>query len=179
MVGEATRLERIPSVLTITRSAASRPALAAPAVLATGIDVSRYALIVILALIGLSKFTAGEAAGIAPLVAHSPLLAWTAVFGSQQTTSDVIGASELLIVVLLLLRPIFPRAAALGALLAIGTFLITLSFLITTPHAFAFQGLAVLGDVGAFLIKDLGLLGASIVVLGDALAASQKRNGRG
>jgi reactive chlorine resistance protein C len=162
-------------VQTLTRTAANRPTVAGSAISAAGVEISRYALIIILALIGLSKFTAVEAAGIAPLVRHSPLLAWTAFLGSQQATSNLIGATELVIVVLLLLRPIFPRAAALGALLAVGTFLTTLSFLITTPHAFAFQGLAVLGDLGAFLIKDLGLLGASVVVLGEALTASQRR----
>ena len=162
-------------MLTATRSAAAAPSIAASTIGAVGVEISRYSLIVVLGLIGLSKFTAGEAAGIAPLVAHSPLLAWTAVLGSQQATSNVIGAVELLTVVLLLARPFSPRAAAVGALLAIGTFLTTLSFLLTTPHAFAFQGLAVLGDLGAFVIKDLVLLGASVVVLGEAMSAFPKR----
>src|ERR1700746_2814778 len=43
---------------------------------ATGIVVSRYGLVVVLLLIGALKFTPGEAAGIQPLVAHSPLMSW-------------------------------------------------------------------------------------------------------
>jgi len=41
-----------------------------------GIYVSRYGLVVILLLIGVIKFTAGEAQGIQPLVANSPLMFW-------------------------------------------------------------------------------------------------------
>ncbi|HTJ24682.1 MAG TPA: DUF417 family protein [Candidatus Limnocylindria bacterium] len=141
-----------------------------------GVAICRYALIVVIGLIGLSKFTAGEANAVAPLIAHSPFLAWTAAFGTQ-AASNAIGTVELIVVALLLARPFAPRAAALGALLAVGTFLTTSSFLITTPHAFAFDGLAVLSDVGAFLIKDLVLLGASVVVLGDALTAAARRTG--
>jgi uncharacterized membrane protein YkgB len=139
-----------------------------------GIEISRYALAVVIAIIGLSKFTAGEAAAVAPLIAHSPFLAWTSVFGVQ-ATSNALGAIEIVIVLLLLARPFSVRAGALGAALAVGTFLTTSSFLLTTPHAFVFNGLAVLSDVGAFLIKDLALLGASVVVLGEALSAIAAR----
>jgi reactive chlorine resistance protein C len=158
-------------VSTVTRAARTARALSPAVVTTIGIEVCRYALIVVIGVIGLSKFTSGEAAAIAPLVLHSPFLAWTAIFGSQ-ATSDAIGSVELLIVVLLLARPFSARAGALGAALAVGTFLTTSSFLLTTPHVFTFNnGLAILSDVGAFLIKDLGLLGASIVVLGEALHA--------
>lgn len=155
---------------TVTRAARTTRALSPAIVTTIGVEICRYALIVVIGVIGLSKFTSGEAAGIAPLVLHSPFLAWTAIFGSQ-ATSDAIGSVELLIAVLLLARPLSARAAALGAILAVGTFLTTLSFLLTTPHALTFNGLAILSDVGAFLIKDLVLLGASTVVLGEALTA--------
>jgi uncharacterized membrane protein YkgB len=39
-----------------------------------GVGVSRYGLVVVLMLIGLLKFTPAEAAGIQPLVLHSPLM---------------------------------------------------------------------------------------------------------
>jgi uncharacterized membrane protein YkgB len=160
-------------VLTATRTSAQRSIVSPAAVTILGIEICRYGLAVIIGVIGLSKFTAGEAAAIAPLIGHSPFLAWTSVFGSQ-ATSNALGSVELVIAFLLLARPFSPRATALGAVLAIGTFLTTLSFLFSTPQAFAFNGLAVLGDVGAFLIKDLGLLGASFVVLGEALSAARR-----
>jgi reactive chlorine resistance protein C len=164
-------------VTTVTRAARTARALSPAVVTAIGIEVCRYALIVVIGVIGLSKFTSGEASAIAPLVLHSPFLAWTAIFGSQ-ATSDAIGSIELLTAVLLLARPFSARAAALGAALAVGTFLTTSSFLLTTPHTFAFNGLAILSDAGAFLVKDLGLLGASIVVLGEALLAVAAREDR-
>jgi reactive chlorine resistance protein C len=161
-------------VLTATRTSPQRRVISPAAVTSIGIEISRYALAVIVGIIGLSKFTSGEASAIAPLIAHSPFLAWTSVFGVQ-ATSNAIGSVEIVIALLLLARPVSARAGLLGAALAVGTFLTTSSFLLTTPHVFAFNGLAVLSDTGAFLIKDLGLLGASIVVLGEALSAITAR----
>jgi uncharacterized membrane protein YkgB len=154
----------------------TRPSSAGASVTALGTALARYALAAILGLIGLSKFTAGEATGIMPLVAHSPLLGWTYALGSTQSVSDIIGAVELLTAILLLSRPLSARAAAAGGVLAVLTFLTTLSFLFSTPGAFAFSGLAVLSDIGGFLIKDLGLLAAALVVLGESLSAWKKSN---
>lgn len=154
--------------------AVARSVLDGERVMRVGIVLARYSLVIVLGLIGLSKFTSEEATGIMPLVQHSPLLGWAYGLGSTQAVSDAIGVSELLVVVLLLLRPILPRATIVGGVLATLTFLTTLSFLLSTPGAFVFHGLAVLGDVGAFLIKDLALLAASVVVLGEALTATAR-----
>ena len=43
---------------------------------AWGVSISRYGLVVVFLLIGFLKFTASEAAGIQPLVAHSPFMSW-------------------------------------------------------------------------------------------------------
>ena len=43
---------------------------------AVGRELARYGLVVVVAWIGLMKFTAYEAEGISPFVAHSPLLSW-------------------------------------------------------------------------------------------------------
>ncbi len=145
------------------------------AISAASVIVARIALAATLGLIGFSKFTAAEAAGIMPLIAHSPLLSWLYSIGSVQAVSNIIGTSELVTVGLILLRPVSARAAAVGGLLAVLTFLTTLTFLLSTPGAFAFHGLAVLSDTGAFLIKDLGLLTASLVVLGEALTATHRQ----
>lgn len=56
-----------------------------------GIVVSPYGLVVVLTLIGLLKFTAVEAAGIQPLVAHSPLMSWMYALFSIQAVSNLIG----------------------------------------------------------------------------------------
>src|SRR6201997_998937 len=102
---------------------------------ATGIVVSRYGLVVVLLLIGVLKFTPGEAAGIQPLVAHSPLMSWMYGLLSIQGVSNVIGAIEIATAGLISLRPLSPKASFVGSLAAVLTFLLTISFLFSTPGA--------------------------------------------
>ena len=135
-----------------------------------GIRLSRYGLVLTLLLIGALKFTPGEAQGIQPLVANSPLMSWLYRLFSLQTVSDLIGVTELAVAVLIALRPISAKLSFIGSLGAAITFLLTLSFLFSTPDAFHFShGLPILGDSGQFLIKDLVLLGASIWTAAEAL----------
>ena len=137
-----------------------------------GIWVSRYGLVVVLLLIGVLKFTPGEAAGIQPLVAHSPLMSWMYSLLSVQG-ANLIGAIEIAIALLIALRPLSPKASFVGSLGAIVTFLLTLSFLFSTPGAaqlnYAFP---ILGEAGQFLIKDIVLLGASFWTAAEALGAA-------
>ncbi len=138
----------------------------------TGVMVSRYGLVVVLLLIGVLKFTSAEAAGIRPLIANSPLMSWMYHWLSVQAASNLIGTIEITVAILLALRPIFPRASFFGSLGAIATFLLTLSFLFSTPGAMHFShGFPVLGNAGQFLIKDLVLLGASIWTAAEASRA--------
>ena len=44
---------------------------------AVGSGLARYGLVVVVGWIGIMKFTAYEAEGISPFVAHSPLLSWS------------------------------------------------------------------------------------------------------
>jgi reactive chlorine resistance protein C len=140
-----------------------------------GVSISRYGLVVVLLLIGALKFTAGEAAGIQPLVAHSPLMSWMYGLLSVQGVSNVIGAIEIAIAALIALRPLSPKASLVGSLGAVVTFLLTVSFLLTTPGAAQLRyGFPVLGDAGQFLIKDLVLLGASFWTAAEAYGAAQR-----
>jgi reactive chlorine resistance protein C len=98
---------------------------------AAGRELARYGLVVVVAWIGLMKFTAYEAEGIRPFVASSPLLSW--VYGplSVRGFSAVLGVVEVAIALLIAARPLSPRVSALGSALAVGMFLTTLSFLVT------------------------------------------------
>ena len=138
-----------------------------------GVSISRYGLVVVFLLIGFLKFTSSEAAGIQPLVAHSPLLSWLYSVLSVQGVSNLIGAIEIAIAVLLALRPVSAKASFIGSLGSIVTFLLTTSFLFSTPGAVELNhGLPVLGDAGQFLIKDVVLLGASFWTASEALGAA-------
>jgi uncharacterized membrane protein YkgB len=145
---------------------------------AVGRALARYGLVVVVAWIGLMKFTAYEAEGIRLYVTNSPLLSW--VYGplSVRGFSAMLGVVEVAIALLIAARPLSSRASALGSALAVGTFLTTLSFLVTTPgvwepSAGGFPALS--GRPGQFLLKDLALLGISLWSLGEAWQASQRR----
>lgn len=136
-----------------------------------------YSLAAVLFYIGGLKFLAYEAEGISDLVSNSPLMAWTYSLLSVRGLSAAIGVSELIIAVLIALRPISARASAIGSFMAVGMFLTTLSFLFTTPgvieSAAGFPALSVVP--GQFLLKDLVLLAAAIWTLGDSLKALASR----
>ena len=157
-----------------TAGAESLSPEAARRVEALGLGALRLALAGILAGYGALKFAAFEAEAIRPLVENSPLLSWLYAVFSERAASGLIGAVELATAALLLARPRAPRAAALGGLLAAGTFLVTLSFLFTTPGA-----LSPAHPAHGFLVKDVVLLGAALALGGEALRAAVEARGRG
>lgn len=140
-----------------------------------GAQVFRYGLVLIFVWAGLLKFTAYEAKNIEPLVINSPIWAWAYHAFGLQGLSNVIGVIEVSIGVLIATRAIWPKASAIGSMGAIVTFLITLSFMLTTPGVwepgYGFPALSALP--GQFLAKDLVLLGVSIWTAGEAWRASR------
>jgi uncharacterized membrane protein YkgB len=100
-------------------------------------------------------------------VANSPFLGWLYAVTSVQGASNLIGVLELALAALLAVRPWWPRISVVGSLGATVTFLITLSFLFTTP------GLS--PEWQGFLMKDLVLVGAALWTAGDALRAVEER----
>ena len=143
-----------------------------------GRELARYGLVVVVAWIGLMKFTAYEAEGIRPFVANSPLMSWVYGLMSVRGFSAALGVVEVAIAILIATRPLSARASALGSALAVGMFLTTLSFLVTTPDVWepsagGFPALSALP--GQFLIKDLALLGISLWTLGEAWRVNEQR----
>ena len=143
---------------------------------AVGRELTRYGLVVVVGWIGLMKFTTYEAEGISPFVAHSPLMSWVYGFMSVRGFSVVLGVVEVGIALRIAARPFWPRASALGSALAVGMFLTTLSFLVTTPGVWVpGLGFPALAIPGQFLLKDLALLGISVWSLGEGWQASERR----
>ena len=136
----------------------------------------RYGLVLILGWIGAMKFTAYEAEGIQALVATSPLMSWMYKSFSLQATSNIIGVAELIAAVLIAIRPLSAKLSAIGSVLAICTFLSTLTFLFSLPGwEKSLGGFPALSGSGGFLLKDVVLLGAAFWTLGDSLT-TRKRN---
>ena len=145
---------------------------------AVGRGLARNGLAVVVTWIGLMKFTAYEAEGIRPFVANSPLMSWVYGLMSVQGFSALLGGVEVAIAILIATRPLSARASALGSALAVGMFLTTLSFLVTTPGVWepSLGGFPALSAIpGQFLIKDLALLGISLWTLGEAWQVSEQR----
>jgi uncharacterized membrane protein YkgB len=117
------------------------------------------------------KFTEYEAKGIEPLVAHSPFMGWIYNFLSVQQFSNVLGAVELTVALLIGLRAISPMACALGSAAAVMMFTTTLTFLFSTPgwepSLGGFPALSAMP--GQFLLKDVVLIGVAMYSLAEAL----------
>ena len=147
-----------------------------------GVFLIRYGLVLVLLWIGAMKFTAYEAEGIGPLVRSSPLMSWLYNVLSLQGVSNLLGVTEIATAVLIALRPVSAKLAAVGSCVAILTFLTTLTFLFTLPGwEKSLGGFPALSGSGGFLLKDAVLLGASVWSLGEALAAGKRaaRRSRG
>ncbi|WP_422929471.1 YkgB family protein [Singulisphaera sp. PoT] len=144
-----------------------------------GLHVCRYGLVIVLLWIGGMKFTAYEAEGIKPLVTNSPPMSWVYQVMSVRGFSSFLGVVEIVIGLLIALRPAWPLGSAVGSGLAVGMFLTTLSFLVTTPgwepSLGGFPGLSAMP--GQFLLKDLVLLGVSLFTAGEALGAVRTSRG--
>lgn len=137
---------------------------------AVGRHSVRYGLVLVLLWIGGMKFTAYEAAGISGFVSNSPLMSWAYSLFSVQGFSALLGVTEIVVALLIAARPLSTRAALVGSASAVGMFLTTLSFLLTTPgvweaSAGGFPALSVVP--GQFLVKDLVLFGASLWMFGE------------
>ena len=130
----------------------------------------RWALVIIFLWFGGMKFTAYEAAAIAPFIEHSPIMSWFHALFEAQAASYVIGVIELSTAAALILGAFQPIFSALGAAMSVATYLITLTFFLSTPGvAVATAGgfPTISAAPGQFLLKDLVLLAASLFLLLD------------
>jgi uncharacterized membrane protein YkgB len=129
-----------------------------------GRGVLRYGLVALLLIYGALKFFEFEAIAIQPLIENHPLMSWLVDVFGLRGASALIGVTELVAAVLIVLRGFAPRLSAYGSLLAAGMFVMTLSFLITTPQ-----------PPTGFLLKDLMLLGAALYTAGEAFSATRRQ----
>lgn len=130
-----------------------------------GKGIARYSVVLFFLGFGLMKFTADEATAIHPLLVHSPFLFWLPRLVDQQLSSDTIGVVEIALAMMMASRFLAPRVCAIGSFGIAASLVVTLSFLVTTP------GLD--PGLGAFIIKDLTLLGVALWSAGEALAADR------
>ena len=128
-----------------------------------GFYVSYLGTFLILLWIGIFKFTLTEAEAIRGLVENHPFMSWMYDFFSVQVVSGVIGTIERITALLLLLGLKWKMIRVAGGLFVILTFLITISFLFTTPGVWKMvDGIPV---TDFFILKDLVILGFGGIII--------------
>ncbi|MGF7231184.1 YkgB family protein [Arachidicoccus sp.] len=142
-----------------------------------GAKIIRFGLALVLIWIGFLKFTAYEAMGIKGLVVNSPFFSWTYPAFGVRGFSNILGGIEIALGILICLKSINPKVSFWGSLGAIVMFILTLTFLLSTPGiiqtGFSFPFISPMP--GQFLLKDFVLLGAAVWTAGDALAALKQK----
>ena len=141
-----------------------------------GAAIIRYGLALVLIWIGFLKFTPYEAEGIQGLVTNSPFFSWTYAAFGVRGFSNILGAIEIALGILICIKSFSPKISFWGSIGAIVMFISTLTFLLSTPGiiqmGFSFPFISPMP--GQFLLKDIVLLGASVWTAGDALIASRQ-----
>ena len=117
----------------------------------------------ILAWIGVYKFTLTEAKLIQPLVENHFAMGWLYKLFSIQMVSNLIGATEIAVAIALLIGIKHQKIAYFSGIAATIIFITTLSFLFTTPNTWKVSdGILV---TNFFLLKDILFLAVSISVI--------------
>ena len=122
-----------------------------------GYYISLLGIVLIMLWIGVFKFTPTEAAGIKPLVENHLLLFWL------YDVLNLFGVIEISTGLLLLFSLKFDVLRPLAALCLIATFVITLSFLFTTPGIWKIVDGVPSTDF--FILKDIPMLGLGFMYL--------------
>lgn len=145
--------------------------------MAIGTYGAYFALAIIYFWFGGMKFTHYEAQGLVPLVSNSPLLGWVYDIFSVDVFSRLLGVLEISIGALIAGRLLSPKLSLIGGALSAGLFFTTLTFMFSTPGVVE-PGLgfpAITVAPGQFLLKDIGLLAASVFVAGHSLTRLETR----
>ena len=125
--------------------------------------ISTFGLCTIMFWIGTFKFTPTESRQIMVYVEHSPFTSWMYHFFSIQTTSDIIGITEIIAATGILLGTLRPFIGLLGSLLSVVIFTVTSTFMLSTPGMIAMaDGMWHTSPMGSFVLKDVTLLAASL-----------------
>lgn len=123
-------------------------------------------MVVMLLWAGSYKMTAPGAEGIIPLVNNSPLISWHfQVFGAY-IGSDLIGVTEVIAAVLIIIGQFKPKFGIFGGAVAVVMFFTTSTMVITTPGSLVgVNGLNYMSFLGLFLFKDIISMGASFYLI--------------
>ena len=169
------------TVASESQEAGNGPHLRSPAIASAmqriGYAVALLGIVLPLLMIGGLKFTQLEVDALKPLISGTPWLGWMYPMFGETGTTRLLGVVEIGAALLLIASVWLPKAGVAGAAIAATTFLVTSSLLLCSPAWDAsLGGFPALGPLGQFLIKDLALLGVSLLALGDCLSHQRRFN---
>lgn len=122
-----------------------------------------FGVALVLIWLGIYKFTPTEAKLIEPLVVNHPAMSWLYNVISVQAVSNIIGLTEIIVAIGLLVGLKKPTVAYYSGIAASVIFLTTLSFLVTTPNTWKVSDGVLIANF--FLVKDILFLAISISVV--------------
>ncbi|EOD9427054.1 DUF417 family protein [Vibrio harveyi] len=122
-----------------------------------------FGVALVLIWLGIYKFTPTEAKLIEPLVLNHPAMSWLYSIISVQAVSNIIGLTEIIVALGLIIGLKKPTVAYWSGITASVIFLATLSFLVTTPNTWKVSDGVLIANF--FLVKDILFLAISISVI--------------
>lgn len=125
-----------------------------------GFYISLTGTVLILLWVGLFKFTPTEAEAIKPLVSNHPLTSWMYKTMSTQSVSYFVGIFEIITAILILVGLKYRLIAKISALGLIIIFVMTISYLFTTPNTWREIDKFPITDF--FILKDIMYLGFGV-----------------
>ncbi|EGU47102.1 putative membrane protein [Vibrio orientalis CIP 102891 = ATCC 33934] len=128
-----------------------------------GYLIGVFGVSLVLAWIGIYKFTPTEAKLIQPLVENHFAMGWLYNIISVQAVSNIIGATEIVVAIGLIIGIKNKKVAYFSGIAATIIFVTTLSFLLTTPNTWKVSDGVLVTNF--FLIKDILFLAISVSVI--------------
>jgi uncharacterized membrane protein YkgB len=126
--------------------------------------VAWIGVVLVMGWIGCMKFFLFEAEGIEPLLRNHLAFSWMYRFWGVQGVSNIIGAVELLFALAIMLGLLWERLMVLAMIGISVTVACTISFMFTLPGWSPDAYFPILNRSGIFLLKDLFLLAAMLLV---------------
>ncbi|AZN35255.1 DUF417 family protein [Iodobacter ciconiae] len=121
--------------------------------------------------IGIFKYTPTEAMQIKPLIENHPFMSWMYQIFSVQFVSGLIGTFEIITAFMLIVSIKKPVVGYYAGIIASFIFVVTLSFILTTPGSFKVVDGVPLTDF--FLFKDIVFLGITLITVQKGYQARQ------
>lgn len=128
-----------------------------------GYLIGVFGVSLVLAWIGIYKFTPTEAQLIQPLVENHFAMGWLYNFISVQAVSNIIGTTEIIVAIGLVIGLKNTKVAYYSGIVAAIIFITTLSFLLTTPNTWKVSDGILISNF--FLVKDILFLAMAVSVI--------------